>query len=110
MHEFPARQRFAHIHRDSASLRYCAAASCVAQVLLCPCFTLLPHACLRFFKADLAVADLPLFARCHPAAVERRGRSPVGVPVPSTPSRSERKLEAYIINKSRLLVRKDAMS
>ena len=41
---------------------------CVAPVLLCPCFTLLPHACLPpLSSADLAVADSPLFARRRPA-------------------------------------------
>ena len=39
-------------------------------------------------SADLAVADSPLFARRHPAAVSRRGRPPVGGPVPSTPVRT----------------------
>ena len=35
--------------------------------------------------ADLAVADSPLFARRHPASVQRRGQSPVGGTIPSTP-------------------------
>ena len=70
-HEFPARpagsarQRFAHIHRDFASLRYCAALQ--RRPCSCPCFTLLPHACLSLSSADLAVADSPLFARRRPA-------------------------------------------
>ena len=38
--------------------------------------------------ADLAVADSPLFARHHPAAVQQRGRSPVGGQVPKTPVRT----------------------
>ena len=39
--------------------------------------------------ADLAVADSPLFARRHPASVQRRGRSPVGGTIPSTPVRKK---------------------
>ena len=50
---------------------------CVAPVLLCRCFTLLPHACLPLSSADRAVADSPLFARRHPAR-----------PVQSTPVRT----------------------
>ena len=48
-HEFsvrpagPALQRFAHIYRDSASLRYCATVQ--HRSSSCPCFTLLQHAC-----------------------------------------------------------------
>ena len=64
-------------------------ADCVAPVLL---LFLLHSAAARvpapLSSADLAVADSPLFARRHPAAIQRRGRLPVGGQVPSTPVRT----------------------
>ena len=90
-----ALQRFTHFHRDSASLRYPAVQLCstvlLAQVPLCPCFTLLLHVCLPPLSiADLAVADSPLFARRHQAPA---GRSPTikvcGITVCLRPLHSE---------------------
>ena len=58
-----ARERFAHIHRDFASVRCCAAVE--QRACSCFCFNLLP-ACPA---ADLAVADSPPSARRRPARV-----------------------------------------
>ena len=64
----PGRQRFCAHHRDSLSKVLC---RCAARVLLFPCFTLLPHACLPLFSScDLAVVS--------PLPPSRR--SPVGGP------------------------------
>ena len=60
----PPASAFAHIHMDSASLRYCAAVQ--RRSCSCPCFTLLPQACLSLSSADLAVADSPLFVTTPP--------------------------------------------
>ena len=75
----------------SASLRHFAAV--YRRFCSCPCFTPLPvpHvACLPLSSTDLAVRS-PIrrslrhpAARARPAAVERRGRSPVVGPGPST--------------------------
>ena len=74
-HEFPARpagsarQRFARIHRDSASLRHCAAVQ--HRSCSCPCVALPPHACIPC-PAPISRSPIRGYPRAaaRPAAVE----------------------------------------
>ena len=75
-----ARQRFAHIHMDSASLVLCRPAAAPVLASLC-CRT-------RACPGPAPILQSPIRRSSHaaarPAAVQRRGRSPVSGPVPST--------------------------